>query len=406
MLKAWERFQDFLLFKLQNTHFGTGLLEMLKKKEIKSTIEDLSNVVKQNKTWAQLEKLIKEEDAAKLQAKEIRNPSINTNEEKGPSTWFSSPVFKEMAKKFDENWEKAVSSKSKLPNDVLSEHDFTEMAQFARFNVMLVDKNRNNSFEFSNKQYIMALKLWFPENYSFENDQLPPDWDIHKPQARPHDCLQIKKSGTDAGAKMGSVLTLGGIVKDLCAKYRDVKVKIFGEEPLQQNFFVNYKQKELAPLTNTRGSLLSKYSRAIGVDHATVNSVRRSLESFLRKNPDKIDPKRIQTVQSHSNEVGLAYYDRGAGDYRSGIVHKLSKVEGSHSNDAIVPEEVAAQRAQREEEDQKIREKASAPSGRLANISKTAKLLPEDRLFLQRLLTAEKYCSHHPIKSDSQFPGD
>ena len=204
---------------------------------------------------------------------------------------------------------------------------------------------------------------------------------------------------------MGSVLTLSGIVMDLCAKFRDVKQDHFGKEPDEQNFFVNGKQKELAPLTNTRGSLLAKYSRAIGVEHATVNSVRRSLESFMRNNPDKIDPKRIQAVQSHSDEVGLAYYDRGAADYRSGVVHKMTKVEGSHGNSESLPDEVVAKRAEREEEDRKIREKASAPSSKSVNLSK-GKVPPADRLFLQKLLTADKYLNHHSIRPDSQFPGN
>ena len=249
-MKAWERFKDFVLFKLQKTTFGTDLLQMFRKKEIKSQIEDLDDVIKQNRTWGRLDDLIEEDQAAKNNAKEVRNPSINTNEEKGPSTWFASEVFHEHVQKFNNSWEKAVSSKSKNPKVIISEKDFTDMAQFARFNAMLVDKNRNNSFEFTNLQYICGQKLWYPEDYSFDNDQLPPGWDIHKKLDRVHDCLQIKKSGTDAGAKMGSVLTLGGIVMELCSKYRDVKALIFEDEPNEQNFFVNFKQSELATLSN------------------------------------------------------------------------------------------------------------------------------------------------------------
>ena len=205
---------------------------------------------------------------------------------------------------------------------------------------------------------------------------------------------------------MGSVLTIGGTTLDLCSKYRDVKGLIFPEgEPNKQKFFVNYKKEALAPLTNTRGSLLDVYSGVIGVEHATVNSIRRSLEGFIRNNPDKIDRKRIRTVQSHSDEVGLAYYDRGAGDYRSSVVHKMSKHEGSHSTLAPVPEDVAAKRAKREEQDKKIREEAVVGPSQKVNISKTAKVLPDDRTFMQKLLSSEKYSALHPIQAASQFPG-
>ena len=205
---------------------------------------------------------------------------------------------------------------------------------------------------------------------------------------------------------MGSVLTIGGTTLDICSKYRDVKNLIFPQgEPNEQTFFVNFKKEALAPLTNTRGSLLDVYSGVIGVDHATVNSIRRSLEGFIRNNPDKIDRKRIRTVQSHSEEVGLAYYDRGAGDYRSGIIHKMSKLEGSHSKPTDVPENVSAKRAKREEEDQKIREEAAAGPSKKVNMSKTAKVLPEDRTFMQKLFSSEKYSSLHPIQAELQFPG-
>ena len=404
-MKAWERFKDFVLFKLQRTKFGTDLLQIIKKKEIKTQIEDLNDIIKQNKTWSRLDDLIEADQAAKNNAKEVRNPSINTNEQKGPSTWFSSETFQKHLQKFKDSWKKAMSSKSKVPKEIIPDNEFTDMAHFARFNAMLSDKNRNNSFDFTNKQYICGNKLWYPEDYSFDNDQLPPDWDVHKKLDREHDCLQIYKSGNDAGAKMGSVLTLGGIVKDLCSMYRDVSLKIHPDQSNERKFFVNFKQEELAPLINTRGSLLAIYSRVIGVEHATVNSIRRSLEGFIRDNSDKIDLKRIKTVQSHSDSVGLAYYDRGAGDYRSGIVHKLSKVEGSYSKPEEVPEDVAELRAKREEEDKKVRESASTPTKKAVNLSKSAKVAPEDRLFMQNLLTADKYRNLHPIASDSQFPG-
>ena len=352
--------------------------------------------------------MVKEEEAAKRQAKEIKNPSVNTNEVNGPKTWFSSDTFQTLYGKFNKSWENAVKSKSNIPDEIISDTDFVDMGHFARFNAMLSDKNRNNSFEFSNKEYICGQKLWYPENYSFEDDKLPEGWDVRKPQDREHDQLQISLSGKKRGAKMGSVLTLGGVTLDICSKYRDVKLLYFPQgEDNDQTFFVNSKQEALAPLINTRGSLLDVYSGVIGVDHATVNSIRRSLEAFIRNNPDKIDRKRIRTVQSHSEEVGLAYYDRGAGDYRSGIVHKLSKEEGSHVKLSPVPEDVAAKRAKRDKEDQKIREEASAGPSNQVNISKspTAKVLGEDRTFMQRLFSSQKYSALHSIVGTSQFPG-
>ena len=405
-LKAWERFQDFLLFKLQKTDFENTIMDILKKKEMKSQIEDLGDIVKQNKVWANLKTLIDEENAAKLHAKEMKNPSANSNELNGPATWFASDTFKEHSDKFNNSWEKAMKAESEDPKEIIAEKDFVSMGLFARFNTMLSDKNRNNSFEFSNLEFICGQKLWYPENYSFEDDNLPRGWDIHKPLERPHDQLQIKISGKKGGAKMGSVLTIGGTTLDLCSKYRDVKGLIFPQgEPNEQTFFVNFKKEALAPLTNTRGSLLDVYSSVIGVEHATVNSIRRSLEGFIRNNPDKIDRKRIRTVQSHSEEVGLAYYDRGAGDYRSGVVHKMSKLEGSHSILAPVPEDVAAKRAKRDEEDKKIREEAAVGTSQKVNISKTAKVLPNDRTFMQKLLSSEKYNDLHSIEAESQFPG-
>lgn len=133
------------------------------------------------------------------------------------------------------------------------------------------------------------------------------------------------------------------------------------------------------------------------------------MESYIQKN--EVSRKRINILQGHSESVGLSHYDKGSSDYRSNFIHELSQMEGSSSQiEDNLPEPAAAKRAKLEEEEFELKaeiveEKKKKSNHAKYNTSKYQKLMPEDREFLQKLFSDEKYKHLHRINKNKSFPG-
>ena len=270
----------------------------------------------------------------------------------------------------------------------------------------------------------MGQKLWFPPNFSPDDfDGFPDDWDCNQEPSpsRPHDALQIRLDGNTPGMKgsTGAFVTIEGVALDLVDKYRDLKCIVFGasEDP-NKPFFCNYYGKPLSSLSkNSEGSLWHKFGQVTGTGSATQNSVRRGFESYVQKS--KISRKRVQALNNHSDSVGLKFYDGEAGTFRSGVVHTLSQMEAAEGNNndrnsnanVMISEEVAEKRKKIDAEDDKLRKIIIGETMAKSNLKEkyklgaTMKVLPSDRLCLQRILTAEKYQHFHGIIKGTRFPG-
>ena len=175
-------------------------------------------------------------------------------------------------------------------------------------------------------------------------------------------------------------------------------------------FFCNFTGGALSPLTNTPGSLLDILGQVTGLEKPTVNSLRRGMESHIQKN--EYSRKRINILQGHSESVGLSHYDKGSSDYRSNFIHELSQMEGSCSQieEDDLPEPAAAKRAKLEEEESELRAEIVEDKKKKSNhakysICKSQKIMPDDREFLQKLFSEEKYKNLHRISKKKSFPG-
>ena len=138
--------------------------------------------------------------------------------------------------------------------------------------------------------------------------------------------------------------------------------------------------------------------------------IRRGLESKAKETQASL--KRLNVINNHSENVGLSHYDKAAPDYRSGFLHGVSQQEGSAftANLEELPAEVVAKRQQAEEQDkatkdQVIKEKLGRSTKSRYTLGKTMKVLPEDRRFVQDLLSNERYQDLHPITYEDFFPG-
>ena len=176
-------------------------------------------------------------------------------------------------------------------------------------------------------------------------------------------------------------------------------------------FFCNFNGGQLSAIRNTSGSLWDIFGKETGLDHVTVNTLRRGAEDHVQKN--QVSRKRVGILQGHSEDVGLDHYDRGSADYRSSFIHELSQIEGSCSKtpQEDLSEPVAAKRAKIDEDEINLRSeivesKTKKTTKAKYNVCKSQKLMPNDREFLQKLLSDQNYKHLHKIDKKKSFPGD
>ena len=138
--------------------------------------------------------------------------------------------------------------------------------------------------------------------------------------------------------------------------------------------------------------------------------IRRGLENKAKQSQASL--KRLNVINSHSENVGLSHYDKTAPDYRSGYLYEISQEEGSafSSHDEDLPAEVIAKRQTVEQQDKALKEKVTQDKLSKATktrytLGRTMKVLPNDKRFVQDLLSDERYKHLHPINYEDFFPG-
>ena len=138
--------------------------------------------------------------------------------------------------------------------------------------------------------------------------------------------------------------------------------------------------------------------------------IRRALESKAQES--QASAKRLNIINNHSQDVGLHHYDKSAPDYRSGFLHEVSQQEGSSviENNEELPDEVIARRLRMEERDKATKakvtqDKLSGATKSRYTLGRNMKIFPEEKRFIQDLLSDEKYRHLHPITYEDVFPG-
>ena len=174
-------------------------------------------------------------------------------------------------------------------------------------------------------------------------------------------------------------------------------------------FYCNFEGNILSVIRTTVGSLWSIFKETCDVDEATITMIRRGLELKARENQASV--KRLNVINNHSEDVGLSHYDRAAPDYRSSFLHEVSQQEGSDKvADEELPADVIKSRKRQEEIDQAtkaqvIQEKLSKATKTRYSLGRNMKLFPDDKRFIQDLLSSDQYRHLHPITYEDVFPG-
>lgn len=385
-LKAWARLADFIRERLEDIDVSKDLPLLTKRDHVVRRIVNLVERVKASKIMAKFKRLEKQQRKEVEKAKVILNPSTFFNEEHAIVAWFNSPEAVESQKEFDLVWNKR--------DDGMKDLEFTRAAGFARFMVFLDSKNRRGALNFSNKDFRQRVEKWFPDACE-EVTLFPENWDANVPSVpgKPPSCYVIQLSGNEEGLKKGEgvdiVLTRRS--HDICIKYQEMKEKKFSSYSDDDNFFCNSKGKPLAPMNNSKGSMLYKFGKVTGISKFTTNSLRRGTDAKLQRNSTL--KAHMQQIQSHSNSVSIEYYDKSASNVRASVMNQFSEKESPYKGDLSVTDDIVAKRgAKRKLEMEMNVEKARSVLAKRKmkpniKLGKSCKVLPADREYLQRLFT-------------------
>ena len=143
-----------------------------------------------------------------------------------------------------------------------------------------------------------------------------------------------------------------------------------------------------------------------GTSNATVNSVRRAAEKKVQASPAM--KSAVENLQSHSGKVGLQHYDKSGESVRASFINQLSAKDSPLKDIMDIPEEVKKKRKRMmEKEREDILKEAKETLGRQKLqkklvLSKTCKLRPVDRMFLQNFFAT---VALKDFSSKTVFPG-
>ena len=416
MLKCWIKWTDFVWTEYQNSQVSAGNdpQYMLVATLAMSNLDALKKRVDRSNIMKQLKELINLKKREKENAEELLDPSKRVKEVNSVPTWFASNNHTQKMEFVTKVWKDVLENKDYK----LKPREFVKVANYARFLMCLTSKNRNGCFKFLNRDYVQRVPLWIDGGVDFEDLQI--DEDKCKPPASnpemPPSCFMIKLAGRGSTIKKQEAQTLyiNPVTEELLKKYRELKDHLSIQRDFQfdidDEFFVNFDNQPLGPMTNTPGSLWREFGEVSDLNKGSVNVVRRGSEAHVQSSPQALN--RIKDIQNHSASTGKGAYDKLSPVVKSAFMHVLSNKEGSNKHTIEdVPEEVKQKRAKTAEDDRilslKEAEKALKKDLTKRQVSKTTKVLPEDRLAMQVAFTdpsnAEMFKATD--KSKKMFPG-
>lgn len=395
--------RDFLIEELENTEFGSSAESYIKKDAVLKKIRNMEKKINDKNIFGKLKKLVDQEKARKTEARELLFPSNNFKEQQAAKEWLSSDVCQTEEKICNGIFDKCVHGGK------CTDKEFVKLANFARFQLAIRDRNRRGAYSFTNKDFAGRRPKWLPEAQKEDVcivdrfELLPDGWNADEPSLpglKPS-CWVIRLLGDKEGLKGGKgtdiILTRGTL--DLCLKYQDVKDIMLIDLQEDDPFFVNAKNKPLTILQRTPGSLLYKYMEVTGVHNPTVNSFRRAMEPIIQASPMK---QVVQNIASHSATVGKTYYDRSGQNNRAQFVSTLAEMESPRTEMVEVPEHVREKRKEKEKVDKaKAIERAKAllqDDKRKKTKNMKCKVGSIDRGFLQDIFARKV------LKEEEVFP--
>ena len=281
--------------------------------------------------------------------------------------------------------------------------DFTKWSHWCRFNLMLSDKGRSGSYDFTNNDYQSRLPMYFPIGYE-DFSTLPTDYDVYeKPETiddpEPTN-YSIRLCGDHKGNKLHEAQTIiiTKKVADMCVSYIELRDLIIPRHTLEDDhpFFINSKQQSLARFQCTPHSLLYKMGETVGIDNLTVNTIRKSAETLIQSNPSML--AKSKSLSGHSSTVGFNYYYQDQPVDKAEFVVISEAKEGS-SQFSPVSQDKIAKKMKMDAEDAEIAQKKAEEVIRIhrektrenQDPGKRVRVRPKDKSFLLNLVFREVF---------------
>ena len=144
------------------------------KRNVKENLSAITSQVSNNKLYKKYKILSNQARNKTNKAKMILEPSKTINIDNVVKSWNESLEKEEYDRDMQFIFESAQAENS------ISKRNFTKYSSYARIMLLLSDKNRQGSYQFSFKDYQDKMPIFFPPNYKGFNE-LPDDYNIWIP---------------------------------------------------------------------------------------------------------------------------------------------------------------------------------------------------------------------------------
>ena len=399
-LQADSKLREFVKDVISNVDIGSSINDYCKRDLIIKHIDNIGSSISKRKIFEKLTKLETQVFNEKQNAKEELDPSRIYKEQNLVKNWLDSETAKEEELKCMKIYQDFLDGKP------MGDKKFVHFANNVRFNCALVSKDRTSSYSYTNEEFNKRKCKWLPEYEVGDNTledrfkMLPENWNTNVPPepGKEPTCWVITVGGVRSGPgakrlKRGRSVEviLNKRCNELCLMYKDMKMALLDTVDGKDPFFVNFKNKPLAPLQRSKGTLLDKVASACELSDPTVNSLRRAGESLIQASP--LMKNSVENLQGHSGAVGRKYYDKSRPDVKAQYISQVSCMESSQELKVNIPEAVKRKReivAEKEKaqivENAKLTLKKTKGNRKQTQNSK-CRLLHADREFLQEIFS-------------------
>ena len=338
-LKSHARIRDYILHVLNKQQFGRQ--EIVEKIAIKEHLKDIADEIAKFGLFKKLKKLedFKRNKAKKM--KQILDPDRNQKEYNAVRTWFASSEFKERQTKAISIWVNSKNSKASLTKD-----KFNKFANFTRFTLAVVDRNRPSTYNFLNDDYLSKFAVYLPDGQDalhctvqddclWSLESLPPGWKLYTSpdDSTPPTAYEIRLDGSlpELKGNRSATVILTKKCFDLCEKYNDLKRLKFGNEAMSlgEPYFVNFNNKKLSRIQRSKGSLPEVFASVVGIADFRMTYLRKAMEGTIQSRQDL--SKHTKELNSHNSNVAADHYDNTASSRRTMMLNTLSDIEGSNT---------------------------------------------------------------------------
>ena len=410
-LRAHSAFREYLLFKLSNTDMAGSFEKIAKKIGLREGLEGITKAIADTKLYSRYQKAANNERAEVKEARFVLDPTHTNREANSIRTWHQSDEGKDEAEKQKQIYTQAMKDKTINPRQ------FNSFANYVRFLLCLCDKNRAGGYSFQNKHFYARQKQYYPDGYdSFA--KLPEGWDSNiQPSADSEPSMWILRLPGNLASLKGKEAVEINVTKNMMRwlemyrSLRDLSRKLTNQPEAESKdamFFVNYTGSPLAEIKSSRGNIWQKFETVTEVPRATITKcVRSAAEQVIQDNPEMAN--RVKRLNNHSAAVGSHVYDHNKYQYRAEFTNYMAKKDGEASADLGSDDEELTQRMKERDEADAEQSKGEAlgiinrnNARKQATLSSQYRVKPEDRDYMQRLFTSEKFRENF----GKQFPGN